>query len=85
MQKPDARFEAKIVIRQRPDRANLGDVAGVGIRQLFVVDRADGCVIAATEELQLAGVRDVLEEAHAARAFHTTFLVEHHRAEIDGF
>src|SRR5437764_2263209 len=84
MQEPDARFEAKVVIGQRPDRANLGDVAGVRVVERRIADGADAYVIAAPKELQLARLGDVLEEADAARALDAALLIEHHRAEVNG-
>jgi hypothetical protein len=40
MEKPDARLEAEIVIRERADRADFRDVAGVGVVDLLIADGA---------------------------------------------
>ena len=68
MQVPDAHPEAEIFFRQRADRTDVDDVAGV-----LVIDRmarvdVDFVMVAALEDRQLAGMRDLIEKARASRA-----------------
>src|SRR5580692_7409926 len=68
MQVPDAHAEAEIFFGERADRADIDHVTGI-----FIIDRlarinVDLVVIAAIENRQLARMRDLVEEASAARA-----------------
>src|SRR5204862_6672868 len=65
---PDADLEAEVAIGQRADRTDVDDVAGVLVLQIRARKEADLRVIAAMEDAELAGLRDLVAEPHAARA-----------------
>src|SRR5262249_26818675 len=68
IQVPDASLEAKIAVGQRADWADVDDVAGVGVVERGSREQAELRVVAPVEDPELAGLRDGVAEAHAARA-----------------
>jgi hypothetical protein len=83
VQKPNPALEPKVARRQRSDRADVRDVPGVGIQEGAIFKRAYHHMVTASEELQLAGTSDVIEETDASRTEHAPLLIEdHHRSEV---
>ena len=78
MQVPHPHPEAEIFFGQRADRTDVDDVAGVLVVDRMARVNVDFVVIAALEDRQLAGMRDLVEKARASRAEHAALLIEHH-------
>src|SRR5262249_28719177 len=76
-QEPDARVEAERRPGERPDRADVDGVAGVGVVQRLAREGGDDRVAPAVEQPQLAGLADLVAEADAARALDAALAVEH--------
>ena len=81
---PGPGAEAVGVAGQRPDRAEVGDVAVEGRDVGAVVEGADEGAVAALEQLQLLVLGDLLAEAHAAVAEDAALAVDRdQRRELD--
>ena len=81
---PGPGAEAVGVVGQRPDRAELGDVAVEGGDVGAVVEGADEGAVAALQQLQLLVLGDLLAEAHAAVAEDAALAVDRdQRRELD--
>jgi hypothetical protein len=74
---PDAHFIAEVPVRERPDGADVHDVARVGVVERHARRHVDALLVAATEDAELVGLGDVVDEARAARAQDAALLVEH--------
>ena len=74
---PDAHLEAEVAVGQRAHGADVDDVARVLVVEVLAREEADLGVVAAVEDAELAGVRDLVAEAHAARAEDAALGVEH--------
>src|SRR5262249_61870363 len=82
---PDADLKAEIAVGQRAHRADVDDVAGILVLEVAAGKEADLRVIAAIEDAELTGARDLVTETHAARAQDAPLGVEHHvRTEWQG-
>ena len=77
LQVPDARLEAERLQGQGPHRTDVGQVALVVARQGTAREGRDVGVRGETRVGQLGLLRDLLLEAHAARAQDAALLVEH--------
>ena len=81
---PGPGAEAVGVAGQRPDRAEVGDVAVEGRDVGAVVEGADEGAVAALQQLQLLVLGDLLAEAHAAVAEDAALAVDRdQRRELD--
>src|SRR4051794_7792626 len=81
---PGPGAEAVGVVGQRPDRADVGDVALEGRHVGAVVEGADVGAVAALQQLQLRVFRDLLAEADAAVAEDAALAVDRdQRRELD--
>ena len=65
---PHPHLEAEVAVGERAHRADVDDVARVGVLQRRAGEEADLGVVAALEDAQLAGAGDLVAEPHAARA-----------------
>ena len=75
---PDAHLEAEVAIGQGAHGTDVDDVAGILVLEIRAGEEADLRVIAAMEDAQLTGLRDLVAEAHAARAEDAALGVQHH-------
>ncbi|UPT75250.1 MAG: hypothetical protein M0D55_05990 [Elusimicrobiota bacterium] len=74
---PDADLVAEVAVGQRADGADVDDVAGVGVVERHAGRQVDPLRVAHAENAELVGLRDVVDEARAARAQDAALLVEH--------
>src|SRR5207253_621700 len=74
---PDAHLEAEVAIGQRAHGTDVDDVAGILVLEIRAGEEADLRVIATIEDAELARLRDLVAEAHAARAEDAALGVEH--------
>src|SRR5215831_181337 len=65
---PDAHLETEVPVGQGADGADVDDIRGVLVVELAPREQTDLGVVAALEDAELARVRDLVAEAHAARA-----------------
>src|SRR4029434_1641321 len=80
---PDAGLEPELLERERPDRADVHDVPGIGVVELLPGEDPDLRPLAALEEPQLAGLGHLVAEADAPAALDAPLLVEQHvRADV---
>src|SRR5262249_17359377 len=84
LQVPDARREAELLERQRSDRAQIDDVPRVGVVEALSGEDPDLAALAALEEPQLPGLRDLVAEPEAGAALDAAVLIEHDvRPDVD--
>src|SRR5262249_24161900 len=82
---PDPDLKAEMAVGQGAHRADVDDVAGILVLEVAAGKEADLRVIAAIEDAELTGARDLVTETHAARARDAPLGVEHHvRTEWQG-
>src|SRR5947208_15650444 len=82
---PDPCLESKFAIGQGANRTDVDHVARVRIVEILArIERHLG-LVAAIEDAELAGLRDLVGETNAARAQDAALLIEHHvRSDGDG-
>ena len=79
---PDPGLEAEVPLGEGSHRADVDDVARVGIVEPLARIEPQLGPVAAVENAELAGLGDLVGEAHAAGAEDAALLVQHHvRAE----
>ena len=66
LHEPDALLVQKVLVAQRPDRAQIDHVARQLVVQRIAGEDVDLFVAAAIDDHQLAGAGDLAGEAHAA-------------------
>ena len=71
LHEPDPLLIQKILVPQRPDRAQIDHAAGKFVRQRIAGEHVDFLMVAAIDDHQLAGAGDLTGEPHAAAAHHT--------------
>jgi hypothetical protein len=73
---PDPRLEAELLERERAHRTEIHDVPRVRVVEALAGEDPDLAALAALEEPELAGLRDLVAEADAAAALDAALLVE---------
>src|SRR5262249_33949739 len=73
---PHPRLEAELVQGERAHRTQVDDVAGVRVVEPLAGEDPDLAALAALEEPELAGLRDLVAEADAAAALDAALLAE---------
>ena len=75
---PDPGLEAEVPLGERSHRADVHDIARVGIVELLTRIEPQLGPVPAVEDAELAGLGDLVREAHAARAQDAALLIQHH-------
>ena len=82
---PDSGLETEVAFGQRTNGTDIHNVRGVTVVELASGVDPQLRVIPAIEDSELAGLRDLVGEAHAPGTEDATLLVQHHvRAQCDG-
>ena len=76
VQEPDADLESEVLGGERADGADVGHVHRVVVRERHARVGLDHRVIAAIQDGELAGARDLAREAHAAAAQDAALLIK---------
>src|SRR5262245_12325373 len=79
LHEPDALLVQKVLVAERPDRAEIDDAAGHFIGKRMPRENVDFLVGAAIDDHQLAGAGDLAREADAAGTHHAAIDEERDR------